>query len=121
MAAPARVCVVDDDADIRELVCGALEAYGYTVQEAADGEEALALVESQPPGLILLDMRMPRVDGPTFLSRYRAVSSAPAPVVGMTAAPDAARLAGRMPVAAMLGKPFDLPELVAVVRRYCRP
>jgi CheY-like chemotaxis protein len=68
----ARILVVDDEAANRALVRKVLEPLGYTVAEAADGQEALAAVATQPPDLLLLDLEMPRVDG---LAVARAIKS----------------------------------------------
>ena len=58
-----RVLVVDDDASIRQFIQMALEGGGYEVTTAEDGREALESVRRTPPGVILLDMRMPVMDG----------------------------------------------------------
>src|SRR5262249_47815140 len=66
-----RVLVVDDDADHRRHLRGLLEGGGWEVDEAADGREALDRVADRPPGLILLDLGMPGVDGVEFLAALR--------------------------------------------------
>ena len=63
------VLVVDDNAEIRELVSRTLTKNGWTVTEAADGREALERVAEQTPALILLDLAMPEMDGFTFISK----------------------------------------------------
>jgi DNA-binding response OmpR family regulator len=55
--------VVDDNAPIRNIIRQHLEVAGYTVEEAADGEEAIAKIKERPVQLVLLDMMMPNVDG----------------------------------------------------------
>ncbi|RKH11834.1 response regulator [Corallococcus sp. CA053C] len=76
MAQPAPrkpVLVVEDDEDVRAAVAEILEGEGYEVVVAANGREALEeLVHVKSPCLILLDLRMPVMDGPEFLSRLRA-------------------------------------------------
>ena len=73
VAPRARVLVVEDEADLRELLGRWLETKGYEVMEAADGEEAIALLEAgADPDVILLDLTMPRMDGWTFLEWLRA-------------------------------------------------
>src|SRR5207245_10051020 len=64
--AGARILVVDDDASILDTVTSILTAEGYQVMSAGGGEEALALVRSWHPTLVLLDMRMPVMDGWAF-------------------------------------------------------
>ncbi len=59
----ARILVVDDDADSLEIVRTYLESRGYRVTTAADGKEALAMLEDARPDLVLLDVMMPGLDG----------------------------------------------------------
>jgi CheY-like chemotaxis protein len=73
LAPRARVLVVEDEADLRDLLGRWLETKGYEVMEAADGEEAIELLEAgADPDVILLDLTMPRMDGWTFLAWLRA-------------------------------------------------
>jgi CheY-like chemotaxis protein len=65
------VLVVDDEADIRATVSAMLEIEGYAVAEAANGADALHAVEQREPDVILLDMRMPVLDGWGFASEMR--------------------------------------------------
>jgi CheY-like chemotaxis protein len=67
-----RVLLVEDDAALAQMYRVKLERDGYTVQVAGDGEEALGLLERELPDLIFLDVRLPRMDGLTFLERLRA-------------------------------------------------
>ncbi len=67
-----RVLFVEDDTDLADMYRLKLERDGYTVQVAGDGEQALALLEEDLPDLIFLDVRLPRMDGLTFLERLRA-------------------------------------------------
>jgi CheY-like chemotaxis protein len=80
------VLVVDDDADTRELLRRALEHEGMTVREAADGRDALARVAERKPGLVLLDLMMPVMDGFEFLRQLRAAETdGRVPVIVLTA------------------------------------
>ena len=118
------ILVVDDDEPLRRLLFWTLTDEGYAVLAAADGAVALALVHAEPPGLNLLDMRMPVMDGWEFARRYRARPGPHAPIICVTAAPDAAAVAARgaqIGAVASLSKPFDLEELLALVRRYVPP
>lgn len=115
----ATVLVVDDDEGIRDFVATALADAGYAVRQAGDGAEALALVDRHRPDVILLDMRMPIMDGRRFAAAYRERHDHEAPLVCMTAGADDARRAGEIAAAATLAKPFDLEELLAVVGRCC--
>ncbi len=72
LAARARVLVVEDEADLRDLLAQWLEVKGYEVLEAGDGEDAIQLLEAgAEPDVILLDLTMPRMDGWTFLQWLR--------------------------------------------------
>ena len=113
-----RVLVVDDDESIREFVNLALTDEGYEVLTAHDGAAALDVIRRHPPRVILLDMRMPVMDGWEFARRYREESTPRAPIIVMTAARDAATRAAEISAEAYLGKPFDLDDLLAVVRRF---
>jgi CheY-like chemotaxis protein len=66
------ILVVDDDGDFREALCEVLSEAGYPVQQAASGEEALARVEEEAPGMMLLDLKMPGIDGWGVMERLRA-------------------------------------------------
>lgn len=112
------VLAVDDDPSILELVQMALEDDGYTVMTAADGAEALELLDKHSLGLILLDMRMSRVNGWEFAEAYRRRPGPHAPIVVITAAADAAARAAEIGAEGYLGKPFGLDELSEVVSRY---
>ncbi|HEV3348438.1 MAG TPA: response regulator [Methylomirabilota bacterium] len=66
-----RILVVDDDDALREVLTVALTRDGHTVDGASDGTEALALLDRQPYDLVLSDLRMPRVDGPSLYETLR--------------------------------------------------
>ena len=71
-----RVLVVDDEPHIRTVLRGYLEAEGFEVAEAADGEAALAALRENPPDLVLLDVMLPDMDGLEVLRRLRSGSDA---------------------------------------------
>jgi len=109
-----RVLVVDDEPDIRATVSAMLEIEGYAVAEAVNGAEALAAVEADPPDVILLDMRMPVLDGWGFASEMRRRGHR-IPIVVMTAARDAARWAAEIAATAFVSKPFGYDDLIRAV------
>lgn len=109
------VLVVDDDPSIRTLVTRLLEDESYETRAAEDGRAALAIVEERTPELVLLDMRMPVMDGWEFARRLRE-SRGDVPVVVMTAARDAALWAHEIGARGHISKPFDLDDLIRVVR-----
>jgi CheY-like chemotaxis protein len=116
-----RVLVVEDDEDIRSFVSLVLRDAGYSVLEAANGLEALERVEQEPPGAILLDMKMPIMDGWAFAARYRASSPDLAPIIVMTAAHEASARAREVEASDVLGKPFDIEDLLAKLARVLAP
>jgi DNA-binding response OmpR family regulator/DNA-binding CsgD family transcriptional regulator len=112
----AKVLVVDDDADIRQLVKINLELDGHEVVVAADGAAALDQVEASPPDLVILDVTMPGVDGWEVLSRIKADRSAPhsqIPVLMLTArSDDLDSIRGAIEGAIRyITKPFSVVEL----------
>ena len=119
MCRARRVLVVEDTPELRRLLAAALGDEGYTVAAAADGAEALAMLGAVAPCIILLDLRMPVMDGPAFARAYRARGDADAHIVVMTAERRPEALPGIAPAAAV-AKPFDLDPLVALVGRWVR-
>ena len=117
MSAAPVVMVVEDDDDIRDFVVTALVHEGYRVVEVPHGEAALESIDECHPDLILLDMRMPYMDGWEFARRYREDHPSPVPIIVMTAAPDAQERQRDVEGIAALAKPFSLDELFAVVER----
>lgn len=105
------VLVVDDERYICWLVEEALVPLGYTVRTATSREEALALIREEPPGLILLDLKLPQVSGTALLEEIRRLAPE-APVVLMTGEAAAEE---NLPVAGRLAKPFDLEDLRRLV------
>jgi two-component system chemotaxis response regulator CheY len=112
-----QILVVDDDDMIRDLIADALSDEGYAVIRAADGAEALRRVEEQAPALVLLDMRMPVMDGWRFAREYRALPGPHAPIVVMTAAENADAWCREIGGDGCLPKPFDLDVLFETVER----
>jgi len=112
------VLVVDDDFDLLEMVQTLLEISGYRVVTAMDGEEALAKVAEEMPSVILLDMKMPGMDGWEFAREFRERFDHQVPIVVLTAAENAAGRAAEIGAEGYLGKPFDIDELLRTVERY---
>lgn len=115
-----RVLVVDDDEHVRGVVAGLLRHEGFAVIEAADGAEALDLVEGTAPDLVVLDLWMPVMDGPTFARRYRAMVTCPVPIILLTGSDAEGQHATNLEVSGVLAKPFALEDLVALVRQSLR-
>jgi signal transduction histidine kinase len=111
--------VVDDDADIREMLRDRLVAAGYLVQTAADGRQALDLLHTQSFGGLILDIGLPTVDGLEVLRHIRETQPA-MPVIMTTAAGarDRALLALQAGAQAYLLKPFTAAEFATVVHEW---
>ncbi|MDE0297461.1 MAG: response regulator [Candidatus Poribacteria bacterium] len=116
-AAP-KILVVDDDGINIKILQIQLEAQGYVVLTATSGGEALELIASTPPDLVLLDIQMPRMDGFEVCRQIRAEESTQfVPVVMVTALKDAADRIQSIQAGAddFISKPFDGHEIVARV------
>jgi CheY-like chemotaxis protein len=111
------ILVIDDDPAILATVAEILHDEGYHVRMAGNGMEGLVALEQQLPALILLDMRMPVLDGWGFVRALRE-RGVRVPFVVLTAAQDARRWAQEVGATGFLPKPFDLLELVAVVEQF---
>jgi two-component system chemotaxis response regulator CheY len=114
VAGTDKILVVDDDPSIRSTVVEILEMEGYPVECAANGAEALASVEREPPSLVLLDMRMPVLDGWGFARALRE-RRIELQILVMTAAQDARCWADEIGAQGYLPKPFDLSDLLEKV------
>ncbi|MEI6044914.1 MAG: response regulator [Chloroflexota bacterium] len=112
------VLVVDDEEDIRDFLTMSLSDEGYEVITAPHGAAALQQARQRPPQLILLDMRMPVMDGWEFSRAYREAPLPHAPIIVLTAATDAAKFARQIQANGFLPKPFNLKELLKLVRQY---
>jgi DNA-binding response OmpR family regulator len=118
--AGARVLVVDDDPSILDTVTSILKSEGFQVMAASGGEQALSMLHSWHPTLVLLDMRMPIMDGWAVARALREAGSK-VPIVVMTAAESAKRWAEEIGAAGHLAKPFGLDELLACVEEHTAP
>ena len=114
-----RILLVDDDAEIIESLRLALEANGYTVLVARDGNQGLALSERENPDLVILDMMMPKRSGFLVLEKMRRTRDTPMRVIMITANEGTRHKA----YAEMLGvddyirKPFPMDRLIESVQR----
>lgn len=113
------IVVVDDTDAIRTLIAETLTEEGYSVLLAANGAEALAIVESTEPALILLDLNMPVLDGWGF-AKTLAERALHFPIVILTAAGNAARHAKDLGAVGYIGKPFALEDLLTTVEQVFR-
>jgi CheY-like chemotaxis protein len=112
------VLVVEDDLDLLGLVEMLLQDAGYRVRTASQGQQALERVAEEMPGLILLDMRMPVMNGWDFAREFRARHGRACPIVVVTAAENAQLRAKEVEAEAWLAKPFDLDDVLRTVDRF---
>lgn len=112
------ILLVDDDESILSTVEFLLTDEGYPVMVAANGKEALKRIAAQAPCLILLDMKMPVMDGWAFAHAYRESPGPHAPIVVMTAAHDSHKRAAEIAADDVIAKPFDVNHLLDLVRKY---
>lgn len=117
---PAKIAIVDDDENILTSVRIALENEGYNTTTYTDGEQALRGLESEPPDLAVLDIKMPRMDGLELLSRLRRQSDLP--VIFLTSKDDELdELLGlKMGADDYITKPFSLRLLIERIRSILR-
>jgi excisionase family DNA binding protein len=112
------VLIVDDDDGLREFLRSNLEIEGYVVREAASAEDGLAVLEDEPPDLILLDVMMPGMNGWEMLQRVQEKHGVGAiPVIMFSGKVEAGAEAEERGAQAFIGKPFDPEQLLASTRQ----
>jgi CheY-like chemotaxis protein len=117
---PLPVLVVDDNEEVREAVSEVLRTEGFGVATARDGKEAWTYLQSHGASLVFLDLKMPVVDGVSFLQLFRSAARnderlARVPIVVVSAE----RSCLVPPDIRMLVKPCDFDELVRLARKAC--
>jgi DNA-binding response OmpR family regulator len=110
-----RILVVDDERDVRSLVCHILVDQGYEVDQAVDGREALEKIQAKTPDLVVLDLMMPEVDGWQVLRELQGRPTRPRVVV-LSAFGDVKR-ATEAGAVGFLAKPFRFAQLVDTCQR----
>jgi DNA-binding response OmpR family regulator len=110
-----RILVVDDERDVRSLVCHILVDQGYEVDQAVDGRDALEKIQARTPDLVVLDLMMPEVDGWQVLRELQGRATRPRVVV-LSAFGDVKR-ATEAGAVGFLAKPFRFAQLVDTCQR----
>jgi CheY-like chemotaxis protein len=115
----ANLLVVDDDLDMAECCADVLRAEGHSVRIARNGTEGLALVATEFPDLILLDVEMPVLNGPAMAYRMflNDVGQEQIPILLSSGVLDLRSVAEQVGTPYFLGKPFSVEQLLAVVTR----
>ena len=113
-----RVLIVDDEEGFRDGLADLLRMEGYEVCVASDAVEAVRLLPEFRPEAILLDLRMPHLDGEAFLRGMGGLeASKRVPVVLISAKEDVEQIATRTGAAGYLSKPFEAPQLLSLLEK----
>jgi len=116
------VLLVEDNNAIREALVWALEYSGYSVVTVRNGQEALTFLEDAPlPRVILLDLMMPVLDGIEFRERKKSIQRIKdIPIIIASAKTNLEKIE-RMPHESFMSKPFELNDLLSVIKKYYEP
>lgn len=116
-----RALIVEDNISLRSVLTLLLQGDGWTVLEARDGREGLALARDGHPDIIVTDLRLPGLTGISLVRALRNGDQEVAPVVGITSDPQGAQAARRTGLfREVLDKPFTPTQLLEAVRRWAR-
>ena len=110
--------VVDDQEAIRDTLQVALDDEGYSVECAANGQEALDILGRWKPCVILLDLMMPVMDGWAFCEEQKRVGDR-TPIVLLSAAGGLDEHSRALGAAAVIAKPFDIDRVISTIERVC--
>ena len=114
----SRVLVIEDETLLRLFLSVVLADEGFEVRTAADGCEALLILTSWRPVVILLDLQMPVMDGRVFRTEQRRIPSiADIPVLVVSAESNLEQQAAGLGATGSIAKPYDVDELLAAVNR----
>src|SRR3990172_9832781 len=114
------ILVVDDKANVRQLLSEYLTGQGFKVVTATNGREALYAARHETPDVILLDIMMPEMDGYEFLREYRRERSVPVIIITAREEETDAVLGLKLGADDYVIKPFRMRELVARIRAVLR-
>jgi CheY-like chemotaxis protein len=114
---PIDVLVVEDNPPLRHTVAAALRSDDYEVLSAADGLDALRVLEHTDPWLMLLDMQLPRMNGPELIREIRR-RGIRIKVIIMTGTQDARQAAQELEADGYLAKPFEIDDLTRLADQH---
>ena len=117
-----QILILEDDDQIATVLRDSLSDEGYEIQCASNGRDGLRILAQWVPDVIVLDLMMPVMDGPTFRAAQRALQPrlANVPVIVLSGAREARAQAHRLAAAAAITKPFELDEVLTTVGRICQ-
>ena len=119
---PHTILIVDDEPVARTLAQKRIAEQGYNIITAANGEEALAVLETTKPDLILLDVEMPKMNGYTFMGELATKNLNPRiPVIVLTAHEEMGPIFKRHGVRGYLIKPLNIDDVVAKIKELIGP
>jgi len=114
------ILLIDDEELVIEIAKKQLEAKGFTVFTAYDGEPALELLKTKPVDLVLLDVQMPKMNGYTFITEFRKLEADKpnkTPIIVLTAFGNMEPIFKRHNIKNYLQKPFQLNELIDKIKQ----
>ena len=110
------VLIVEDEDAIRDVIADVLQDRGFRIRTASNGAEALRCVEQARPDVMVLDLLMPVMHGWDFMEEYgERIGGLPIPIVVVSVNPALPRSFGRFGVRHIIGKPFNVDELIDAV------
>jgi DNA-binding response OmpR family regulator len=113
------ILVIEDEVDILTPIRDFLKSENYKILSASNGQEAMDILKiSDLPNLILLDMKMPIMNGWEFASEFQKKYNQPSPIIAMTAAGDAKERARNIKAVGWIEKPFDLDFLLDKIKKF---
>lgn len=113
----SRILIVEDQADVAQLIEVVLVGEGHTVAVARDGAQGLMMARDWKPDLILMDIMLPGVDGGTLISRLRReAETRELPIIAMSASRTLRDRTAELEADALLSKPFDVDALLVQVQ-----
>lgn len=115
----ARILLAEDNDPVRWSLASLLKFAGHDVDQAADGQQALACFAAQPSDVVLLDVNMPRVDGLEACRRLRQQSQVPILMLSTISNPDLQQEVLGCGANAFLRKPLEFEQLLTWVRQVC--
>ena len=114
---PHDVLVVDDDDSICEVIELLLTDEGYAVRCAQTAHRAFQLIHEQHPAVIVLDLALPDQSGEEFITTYRRLPNATAPIIVLSGLSNVVQFGAEIGAAGSLAKPFDIDTLLKLIER----